>query len=117
MYEDIIINCMRCLDMTDLTAIEEMTYYEFDIRMKAYTLQREDRERDMHVMAWLYREIMATQTVQGKSEYVYKSFASFFKPNNKPRNNDTNDARKAREEQLKAIAKRQEEWREKHGEL
>ena len=43
-YEEIILNCLRFLEINDLVEIERMTFYEYELRMKACRLKRVDEE-------------------------------------------------------------------------
>ena len=48
------------------------------MRMKAYQLQRVDREYEMHLQAWLNHAVTATKE-QGKKQIpVYKKFTDFY---------------------------------------
>ena len=70
---------MRRFGQLDLGAIDSMTYREFRLRMKAYALQRLDKEYDIALMAWQVREIEAKKkSGKGKYKYTYDSFRKFF---------------------------------------
>lgn len=55
-----------------------MSLPEYLYRMKAHSLSRVDKEYDMHLQAWLSRDIKATKKQGDKEVYVYKSFKDFF---------------------------------------
>ena len=38
-YENILINCFRYLEITDLSEIERMTLYEYEVRLLAFQLK------------------------------------------------------------------------------
>lgn len=48
--------------------------------MKAYQFKQVDKQRDMHLQAWLNATVKATKPINGgkKSEPVYKTFNQFF---------------------------------------
>jgi len=55
-----------------------MTLPEYLYRMKAYSLSRVDEEYDMHLQAWLHRDINSTKKQGQKEVYAYQSFKDFF---------------------------------------
>ncbi|WP_270284706.1 hypothetical protein, partial [Enterococcus faecalis] len=75
-YENILINCFRYLEITDLSEIERMTLYEYEVRLLAFQLKRLDHERDLYLQSWLNNQIKATKGK--KSEPYYKEFNKFF---------------------------------------
>lgn len=56
-----------------------MTFYEYELRMRAYRLKTVDDEYKIYLQAWVNREIKAEKR-KGKtrSEPVYKRFEDFF---------------------------------------
>lgn len=61
-----------------LSDIEEMTLYEYEIKMQAHNLAQVDKEFDMHLQAWLNHAVTATKE-QGKNTVpVYKNFKEFY---------------------------------------
>lgn len=56
-----------------------MTLYEYNMRMTAYQLKQADREYEIHLQAWMNREIEAKKK-SGKKKMVpiYKTFKQFF---------------------------------------
>lgn len=70
---------MRYLGMTDIREIDRMTFWEYDLKVRAYNLRQIDKERDLHWQAWLSREIQAKKK-KGKNglKYVYGKWADFF---------------------------------------
>lgn len=65
--------------MNDLAEINRMTLYEYSLRMTAFRLKRADREYEIHLQAWLNREIKAKKK-SGKRKMipVYENFKQFF---------------------------------------
>lgn len=65
--------------MNDLAEINRMTLYEYSLRMTAFRLRRADREYEIHLQAWLNREIKAKKKA-GKRKMipVYENFKQFF---------------------------------------
>lgn len=55
-----------------------MTLPEYLYRMKAHALAAIDKERDMHLQAWLMRDINMTETVGKKETYRHIEFNKFF---------------------------------------
>jgi hypothetical protein len=70
---------MRFLGMNDFAEIDRMTLYEYGLRMTAFRLRRADREYELHLQAWLNREIKAKKK-SGKRKMVpvYGNFKQFF---------------------------------------
>lgn len=62
--------------MVNITEIERMTLYEYEVRMLAYQLKRLDQEFNAHMQAWTSRQIKATKGK--KQEPYYKDFKKFF---------------------------------------
>lgn len=48
------------------------------MRMKAFQLERIDKEYDMHLSAWLNHAVTATKEQNKKQVPVYKKFEDFF---------------------------------------
>lgn len=46
--------------------------------MKAYKLQRVDKEYDMHLQAWINQQVKATREQGKKQVPVFKKFTDFF---------------------------------------
>lgn len=59
--------------------IDRMTFYEYELRMKAYALKKADEEYRIYLQAWANREVNAKRK-KGKHgmEYVFKDFKKFF---------------------------------------
>lgn len=56
-----------------------MTFYEYELRMKAYQLQMIDQEYRIHRLAWVNREVKAEKkTGKNKTKPVYSNFKDFF---------------------------------------
>lgn len=55
-----------------------MTFPEYLYRMKAYNLSKIDKEYDMHLQAWINREINMKKQQGKNTVYVYKEFKDFF---------------------------------------
>lgn len=70
-----IINALRLFDMNDIREIEEMTYYEYDLRLTAYKLKEVDKAKKIHELAWANREVQGTKK---NGEYTYTKFKDFF---------------------------------------
>ncbi len=59
--------------------IGRMTYYEYELRKRAYALAVVDEEYRIHRMAWVNREIKAEKkSGKNKSKPVYRRFKDFF---------------------------------------
>lgn len=56
--------------------IQRMSLYEYNLRIKAWSLRRLDNEYIVALQAWFGREIEAKNS-KG-TRYVYKSFKKFF---------------------------------------
>lgn len=56
-----------------------MTFYEYELRMKAYELKMIDEEYRIHRQAWVNREVKAEKkTGKNKMKPVYTKFKDFF---------------------------------------
>ena len=62
----------------NLQDIKELTLYEYEARMHAYELSQVDKERDMHLQAWLNYQVTATKESGKKQVPVFKSFKEFY---------------------------------------
>lgn len=78
MYEAIVLNCFRYLGMKSFDEVDYTLLSEYHLRMKAYSLQRLDRERDMHMQAYLNMVVQATKERGKKSVPIYPTFRHFF---------------------------------------
>lgn len=52
--------------------------YEYEARMHAYKLERIDKERDMHMQAWLNQQVKATKEKGKKQVPIFKNFKEFY---------------------------------------
>src|SRR5699024_270507 len=76
-FETAITNCLRYLKLTDYDQILRMSVAEYNARMEAFRLQREDEREQLHIDIWLaHRVVKATDK---KGEYVLKTFDDFYK--------------------------------------
>lgn len=57
---------MADLGITSLSDIEQLTFNEFVLRLKAHRLKELNKERDMYKLAWAFRAAKATKRVGGK---------------------------------------------------
>lgn len=58
-----------------MSDIEEMTLYEYELKMRAYRLKRIDEELRMHQQAWLNQRVKSTDK-NGKP--IYREFKQFY---------------------------------------
>lgn len=112
------LNCLRFLGFHDMEDIDRMTFYEYELRMKAYALKRTDEEYRIHLQAWTNREVNAKRK-KGKRgmEYVFKDFKKFF--DYEKRSRMVHDNRKPEEKKTSALLGRYMEFqrRKRDGEL
>lgn len=56
-----------------------MTFWEYELRMKAYALRRTDEEFMVYLQAWTIREAQAKKRA-GKNglKYIYRTMKEFF---------------------------------------
>lgn len=115
------LNSLRFLGMNDFAEIDRMTIHEYSLRMTAFRLRRADREYEIHLQAWLNREIKAKKkSGKRKMILVYENFRQFFdyekcineilRPSGKPGIN-------AKSQGIFNLMKRQKERRESDGKL
>lgn len=64
--------------MTDVTAIEELTPREYRLLHTGASLRMLDSINDQHRIAWLTREIEATEGKGKTRKYVYDKYEKFF---------------------------------------
>ena len=64
--------------MTNISDIERMTLYEYNIRMTASQLSWLDKEKLIHELAWANQQVQAEKKVGKKTVPVYRSFEEFF---------------------------------------
>ncbi|RBS56525.1 hypothetical protein EB33_01712 [Enterococcus faecium] len=77
-YEQILINSFRYLRINNISDIERMTLYEYNIRMTAAQLSWLDKEKLIHELAWANQQVQAEKKVGKKTVPVYRSFEEFF---------------------------------------
>lgn len=70
---------MRYLNVTDIREIDRMTFWEYNLRMRAFNLKQIDRDQSIYLSAWLIREAQAKKK-KGKNglKYVYGEWKDFF---------------------------------------
>lgn len=71
-------NCFRYLDMKTFDEIDHMLLKEYTMRLKAMSLSRVDKERDLHWQAYLNMVVQSTKERGKKQVPVYPTFKSFF---------------------------------------
>lgn len=64
--------------MTNISDIERMTLYEYNIRMTAAQLSWLDKERLIHELAWANQQVQAQKKVGKHTVPVYRNFNEFF---------------------------------------
>lgn len=80
---------------------------DYELLIRAYKLKRLDREREIHLQAWVINQAKATKQMGGKTYPVFKDFNSFFNFDKRQKQitNEKQDVSKKREqERLKRIA-------------
>lgn len=106
--------------MTTLREAEEMSLYEYRLRLQGNLLKQVDREYELHLQAWLMREIKAERTIgKDKTEPVYKRFDKFFDYDQRISKVKRAGGFKAQDSGLRQVARRLEQLREEgmNGEL
>ena len=64
--------------MNDFHAINCMTLFEYEIRLKAYELKQVDKDYDIHLQAWSNWNVQAMKESGKKRVPVFKTFKQFF---------------------------------------
>lgn len=64
--------------MADLHEIDRMTFWEYQLRMKAYRMRMVDTEYLIYLQAWVNRGVNAEKKNGKKTIPVYKEFTEFF---------------------------------------
>ena len=97
--------------MSDFREIDCMTLYEYGLRMKAHRLKAVDREYEIYLQAWANCNVQATKK-QGKDKVVpvFKTFQQFYDYERRIREVLEENKERVREERLKKIAKRVQEY-------
>lgn len=78
MYEQIIIDCVRYFNFTNMDEIKRLTLYEYDLLKRGKQLQILDEESQLYKLAWLNRQVNKTQMEGKKETYVFKKFKDFY---------------------------------------
>lgn len=90
-----------------------MSLYEYRLRLQAHFLKQVDREYELHLQAWLAREIKAERAIgKDKSEPVYKRFDKFFDYDARISKVKKAGGFKAHDSGLRQVARRLEQLRE-----
>lgn len=55
-----------------------MTVFEYSLRMKAYSLKRVDKDRDIHLQAFMNQVAKSTKSKGKKQVPVYKDFKDLY---------------------------------------
>lgn len=70
------------MDFKSLYDVEVLGIHEYATLMKAFRLKRVDKERDMHLQAWLNHQVSETKNVgskdKPKEKPLYTKFDDFF---------------------------------------
>lgn len=89
-----------------------MSLYEYRLRMEANVLKQVDREYELHLQAWLIREVKAEKMVgKSKAEAVYKRFDSFFDYNSRIAQVLKVGGGRAQDSRIRKVARRLEKLR------
>lgn len=75
MYEQIAINCYRHFQFKTQEEVDNLSLYEYQLKMKAKSLERLDNQLDIHLQAWVNQQATATDK-KGKS--IFNNFDDFF---------------------------------------
>ncbi|QOV19032.1 hypothetical protein INP51_13875 [Blautia liquoris] len=90
-----------------------MSLYEYRLRLQGNLLKQVDREYELHLQAWLMREIKAERAIgKDKSELVYKRFDKFFDYDARISKVKKAGGFKACDSGLRQVARRLEQLRE-----
>lgn len=73
-YTEVATNCIRYLDLS-IDEIDRLTIPEYNLLMKATMLKQVDKDRELHLLAWLSVSAGATKK-DGRP--VYKKFKDFY---------------------------------------
>lgn len=71
-----VINCVRYLNMTDINAINSLSFYDYSLLFEGIKRRLEDEDFIMYKQSWLNRIVSATNK---KSEFIYRKFDDFYK--------------------------------------
>lgn len=66
------------MGFSSLYDIKILTLYEYEAQMYAFRLKQVDKERDMHIQAWINHQVTSTKEKGKKQIPVYKKFDEFF---------------------------------------
>lgn len=72
------INCFRYLDFTSFDQLDDLLLQEYNLLMKAFRLKRLDREREIHLQAWVNNQVKATKKSGRDVKPYFKDFQKFF---------------------------------------
>ena len=58
--------------------IRVLTYYEYEARMYAHELKQVDKQHEIHIQAWVNKQVNATKKKGDGEISIYKEFKDFF---------------------------------------
>lgn len=93
---------MRYCGIFDPVMLGRMTLKQYMLTTKAIVLRLQDKERDLHVQAWLNQQVKATKQQGKKTVAYFRSFDEFYQPI-KEENNAEAKKKDAEKEQLKLL--------------
>ncbi|MCL1990913.1 MAG: hypothetical protein FWG67_08505 [Defluviitaleaceae bacterium] len=70
---------MRYCQIYDPVTLGRVTLKQYFLMMKAVQLQLVDKQRDLHIQAWLNMQVKATKQRGKKTVPYFKTFNDFFK--------------------------------------
>ena len=70
---------MRYCDIYDPVKLGRITLTQYYLMMKAIRLKLVDKQRDLHIQAWLNTQVKATKQRGKKTVPYFKTFGDFFK--------------------------------------
>ena len=77
--DDIKVDIMRYCEIYDQVQLGRMTLTHYYILMKSVGLRLVDKQRDLHLQAWLNVQVKATKQKGKKTVPYFKTFDEFFK--------------------------------------
>lgn len=77
-YEDIVVNIVRRLNITDFSVIDRMTISEYTLLMEGARLRSIDELENIHLLAYKMQVAKNTKKVGDKVVPAFENFTDFF---------------------------------------
>lgn len=108
-YEDMLATVFAFFGISDFNKANRMTLFEYRIRNRGRMMTQLEREKDLHLQAFLNRRIK--ETIKDGKEYRFKSFKDFYNEDKRWKEKLGKGQPTPVNENLIAIAKRMQHYK------